>query len=71
MQTLTSQLSSTLMQPLFSFNRGMRVEKTLMQTLASQQLSFLFDQGILASFLKNISVCLNKKQIEGALLLIN
>jgi hypothetical protein len=49
----------------------MRVEKTLMQTLASQQLSFLFDQGILASFLKNISVCLNKKQIEGALLLIN
>jgi hypothetical protein len=27
---------STLMQLLFSFDRGMRVEKTLMQTLASQ-----------------------------------
>jgi hypothetical protein len=26
---------STLMQPLFSFDQGMRVEKTLMQTLAS------------------------------------
>jgi hypothetical protein len=37
MQTLASQLSisSTLMQLLFSFDRGMRVEKTLMQTLAS------------------------------------
>jgi hypothetical protein len=27
---------STLMQPLFSFARGMRIEKTLIQTLASQ-----------------------------------
>jgi hypothetical protein len=33
---ISSQLSSTLMQLLFSFDRGMRVEKTLMQTLASQ-----------------------------------
>ena len=30
---------STLMQLLFSFDRGMGVEKTLMQTLVSQQLS--------------------------------
>ena len=34
MQTLASQLSSTLMQLLFSFDRGTRVEKTLMETLA-------------------------------------
>ena len=52
MQTLASQLSSTLMQLLFSFDRGMRVEKGLMQTLASQlsstlmQLLFSFDQGM-------------------------
>jgi hypothetical protein len=54
MQTLASQLSSTLMQLLFSFDRGMRVEKTLMQTLASQlstimqllfSFGFVFDQG--------------------------
>jgi hypothetical protein len=51
MQTLASQLSSTLMQLLFSFDRGTRVEKTLMQTLASQlsstlmQLLFSFDRG--------------------------
>ena len=51
MQTLASQLSSTLVQLLFSFDRGMRVEKTLVQTLASQlsstlmQLLFSFDQG--------------------------
>jgi hypothetical protein len=54
-ETLASQLSSTLMQLLFSFDRGMRIEKTLMQTLASQlsstlmQLLFsfgiVFDQG--------------------------
>ena len=35
-QTLASQLSSTLMQLLFSFDQDMRVEKTLIQTLASQ-----------------------------------
>ena len=39
------QLSSTLMQLLFSFDRGMRVEETLMQTLASQLL-FSFDQKL-------------------------
>jgi hypothetical protein len=41
MQTLSSQLSSTPMQLLFSFGRGMRVEKTLMQLslLNSHQLS--------------------------------
>jgi hypothetical protein len=43
---------STLMQLLFSFDRGVRVEKTLMQTLASQlsstlmQLLFSFDRGM-------------------------
>jgi thymidylate kinase len=48
---ISSQLSSTLMQLLFSFDRGTRVEKTLMQTLASQlsstlmQLLFSFDRG--------------------------
>jgi hypothetical protein len=42
---------STLMQPLFSFDRDMRVEKTLTQTLASQlsstlmPLLFSFDRG--------------------------
>jgi hypothetical protein len=52
MQILSSELSSTLMQLLFSFDRGMRVEKTLMQTLASQlsstlmQLLFSFDRGM-------------------------
>jgi exonuclease VII small subunit len=40
------------MQLLFSFDRGMKVEKTLMQTLASQlsstliQLLFSFDRGM-------------------------
>ena len=40
------------MQVLFSFDRGMRVEKTLMQTLASQlssnlmRLLFSFDRGM-------------------------
>ena len=38
-------IQSTFMQLLFSFDRGMRVEKTLMQTLASQ-LSFPFDHGL-------------------------
>jgi hypothetical protein len=33
---ISSQLSSTLMQLLFSLDQGMRVEKTLIQTLASQ-----------------------------------
>ena len=48
MQTLTSQLSLLL----FSFDRGMRVEKSLMQTFASQlsstlmQLLFLFDRDM-------------------------
>jgi plasmid replication initiation protein len=48
---ISSQLSSTLMQLLFSFDRGTKVEKTLMQTLASQfsstlmQLLFSFDRG--------------------------
>jgi hypothetical protein len=37
-----------LMQLLFLFDRGMIVEKTLMQTLASQ-LSFPFDQGFVCS----------------------
>jgi hypothetical protein len=51
-QTFASQLSSTLMQLLFSFYQGMRVEKILMQTLASQlsstlmQLLFSFDRGM-------------------------
>jgi hypothetical protein len=35
------QLSSTLMQPLFSFDRGTSVKKILMQTLASQHSSTL------------------------------
>ena len=38
---LTSNIQLTLMQLLFSFDRGMRVEKTLMQTLASQLSSTL------------------------------
>ena len=38
---LRKLFSSTLMQLLFSFDRGMRVEKTLMQTLASQVSSTL------------------------------
>jgi hypothetical protein len=48
----SNQLSSTLMQLLFSFDQGMRVEKTLVQTLASQlsstlmQLLFSFDRGM-------------------------
>ena len=52
-QTLACQLSSTLMQLLFSFDQDMRVEKTLIQTLACQlsstlmQLLFLFDQDML------------------------
>jgi hypothetical protein len=43
MQTLTSQLSShqLSMQLLFSFDQAMRVEKTLIQTLASQLSSTL------------------------------
>ena len=49
-QTLACQLSSTLMQLLFSFDQDRRVEKTLIQTLACQlsstlmQLLFSFDQ---------------------------
>ena len=49
-QTLASQLSSTLMQLLFWFDQDMRVEKTLIQTLFCQfsstlmQLLFWFDQ---------------------------
>ena len=49
-QTLASQLSSTLMQLLFSFDQDTRREKTLIQTLACQlsstlmQLLFSFDQ---------------------------
>ena len=49
-ETITCQLSSTLMQLLFSFGKDMRVEKTLIQTLACQlpssfiQLLFSFDQ---------------------------
>ena len=52
METLACQLSSTLMQLLFSFDQDMRVEKTLIQTLASQlsstlmQLLYSFDQGM-------------------------
>ena len=51
-QTLACQLSSTLMQLLFSFDQDMRVEKTLKQTLTSQlsstliQLSFSFGQDM-------------------------
>ena len=51
MQTLACQLSSTLMQLLFSFDRDTTVEKTLMQTLACQlfstlmQLLFSFDRS--------------------------
>ena len=36
MQTLASQLSSTLMQLLFSFDQDMRVVEALIQTLPSQ-----------------------------------
>jgi hypothetical protein len=36
-------IQSTLMQLLFSFDRDTRVEKTLMQTLNSHQLSFSFE----------------------------
>ena len=53
MQTFASQLSSTLIMHLsFSFDRGMRVEKTLMQIFASQlsstlmRLLFSFDRGM-------------------------
>ena len=47
---ISSQLSATLMQLLFSFDRDMKVEKTLMKTLASQFsstliVSSLFDKG--------------------------
>ena len=55
MQTLASQLSSTLMQLLFSFDRGRRVEKTLMQTLASQLLSS-FDRGFKPGFQMVVTV---------------
>jgi hypothetical protein len=55
MQTLASQLSSTLMQLLFSFDGDMRVEKTLMQTLASQ-LSSSFEQLINSGAYLNESV---------------
>ena len=34
-QILVANIQSTLMQLLFSFNRGTRVEKTPMQTLGS------------------------------------
>ena len=49
---ISSQLSSTLMQLLFSFDRSTRAEKTLIQTLVSQlsstfiQLLFSFDRGM-------------------------
>jgi hypothetical protein len=43
---ISIQLLSTLMQLLFSFDRGMRVEKTLMQTLNSHQLLLSFDQSL-------------------------
>ena len=51
-KTLACQLSSTLMQLLFSFDQDMRVEKTLLQTLPCQlsstlmQLLFSFDQDM-------------------------
>ena len=51
-QTLGCQLSSTLMQLLFSFDQDMRVEKTFIQTLTCQlsstlmQLLFSFDQDM-------------------------
>ena len=50
--SLATQLSSTLMQLLFTFDQDMTVEKTLIQTLASQlsstlmQFLFSFDQDI-------------------------
>ena len=40
-QTLDCQLSSALMQLLFSFDQDMRVEKTLIQTLTGQLSSTL------------------------------
>ena len=40
-QTLSCQLSSTLMQLLFSFDQDMTVEKTLIQTVAGQLSSLL------------------------------
>ena len=49
---LSYKLSSNLMQLLFSFHQNMRVEKTLIQTLACQlstspmQLLFSFDQDM-------------------------
>ena len=40
-QTLSCQLSSTLMQLLFSFDQDMRVEKTVIQTLTCQLSSII------------------------------
>ena len=54
MQTLASQLSSTLMQLLSSFDQDMRVEKTLIQILASQLLSTLMQ--LLSSFDQDMRV---------------
>ena len=50
-QTLACQLSSTLMQLLFSFDQDMRVEKTLIQTLACQlsQTVFAFNEAFLGT----------------------
>ena len=59
---------STLMQLLFSFGRGTRVEKTLMQTLASQlsstlmQLLFSFDQRTRVE--KTLMQTLNSHQLS-------
>jgi hypothetical protein len=63
-----SQISSTLMQLLFSFDQSTRVEETLMQTLASQ-LSFSFDQGFNGRFpfngltgqIRILHLCINGK----------
>ena len=55
MQTLTCQLSSTLMQLLFWFDQDMTVEKTFIQTL-SCQLSSTFMQQNLLSFDQDTTV---------------
>ena len=53
-QTLACQVSSTLMQLLFSFDQDMRVEKTLKQTLTSQLSSTLIQ--LLLSFGQDMTV---------------
>jgi hypothetical protein len=65
---LSCNSHAPLMQPLFWFDRGTRVEKTLMQTLASQLSStlILIDQGVTPKrldYTEDFS-CLSRK-VEG------